>query len=67
MKTLAPFEISGISIGHVNRDYEAFLRTSAWGSVPEGGRTENHGAGGEAAHHRGNNGNVHVHVRTVCK
>ncbi len=40
MKTLAPFEISGIEIGRVNRDYEAFLRTSAWGSIPEGGRGE---------------------------
>lgn len=43
MKTLAPFEISGIEIGRVNRDYEAFLRTSAWGSIPESGRDQEQG------------------------
>ena len=33
-KTLAPFQISGIEIGRVNRDYEAFFRSeSAWGST----------------------------------
>ncbi len=31
--TLAPFAMPGISIGQVNRDYEAFFRT-AWGSSP---------------------------------
>jgi hypothetical protein len=29
-KTLAPFAISGVEVGRVNRDYEAFF-TSAWG------------------------------------
>ena len=29
-KTLAPFAISGVSVGRVNRDYEAFFKTSAW-------------------------------------
>lgn len=31
--TLAPFAMPGISIGQVNRDYEAFFKT-AWGSSP---------------------------------
>ena len=26
--------MAGVEIGRVNRDYEAFLRTSAWGSGP---------------------------------
>lgn len=30
-KTLAPFAMSGIEVGRVNRDYEAFFKTSAWG------------------------------------
>ncbi len=30
-KTLAPFELPGIAATRVNRDYEAFFRTSAWG------------------------------------
>ncbi len=33
-KTLAPFAMSGVTVGRVNRDYEAFLTPSAWGSTP---------------------------------
>ena len=33
-KTLAPFTMSGVSVGRVNRDYEAFLTPSAWGGQP---------------------------------
>ena len=35
-KTLAPFAISGIEVGRVNRDYEAFFKTSAWGNESDG-------------------------------
>ncbi len=34
--TLAPFELSGISANRVNRDYEAFFRSSAWGEGAPG-------------------------------
>ncbi len=37
-RTLAPFAISGVEIGRVNRDYEAFFKTSAWGGGDVGGR-----------------------------
>lgn len=30
-KTLAPFAMSGVEVGRVNRDYEAFFKASAWG------------------------------------
>ena len=31
-ETLAPFALAGIQVNQVNRDYEAFFKTSAWGN-----------------------------------